>query len=110
MNIHVRLREEQEADIITWYEAQEDKSGAVREAIRAYMRLHNGDTQEAVVKAVVAGELARLPDVVAAAVREALAGYRFSDAVPEAGPGDEDPELAARLDAGLDEWFKDGDQ
>jgi len=76
---------------------------SLRELVREHLRLHNGDTQEAIVKAVVAGELARLPDLVAAAVRDALAGYRLADAnTPDVEPGAENPELAGRLDAELD--------
>jgi hypothetical protein len=52
----------------------------------------------------VARELARLPDVVAAVVREALAAYRLSP-MEEREPGAEDPELAARLDEQLDDLF-----
>lgn len=103
MIIHVRLSEGRDDDVITWYEAQVDKSAALRSVIREHVRLHNGDSQEAIVKSVVAGELARLPDVVAAAVRGALAGYRLADAnTPDVEPGAENPELAGRLDAELD--------
>lgn len=106
MIMHVRLREGRDDDLITWYEAQEDKSDAVRSAIRAHIRLHNGDTQEAIVKAVVAGELARLPDVVAQAVRESLSGYRLADVGDHyQEPEGEDPELAARLDEQLTDFF-----
>jgi len=105
--IHVRLKAGIDDDIKAWYEAQGSKTQAVKEAIRAATRLQNGDTQEAVVKAVVASELARLPDVVAGAVREALAAYRLPPTEVEREPGGEDPELAARLDAQLDEFFGD---
>jgi len=108
--IHVRLRDS-DADIETWYTAQTDKSKAVRDAIRAYVRLQNGASQEAVIKdaviAAMGGELARLPNLVAGAVRDALANYQLRPAQEQAAPGDEDPELAARLDAQLDEFFKD---
>ena len=102
--IRVRLREGKDDDIVAWYEHQEDRSEAVGRSIRAYMGLHNGDTQEAVVKETVVRELARLPDVVAVAVREALAGYQLAPAQARE-PGAEDPELAARLDAQLDDLF-----
>ncbi|MEA3342012.1 MAG: hypothetical protein U9R15_18770 [Chloroflexota bacterium] len=102
--IRVRLRASKDDDIATWYERQEDRSGAVRRAIRAYMRLHDGDAQEAVVRGAVVRELARLPDVVAVAVREALNGYQLTP-VQEREPGTEDPELATRLDAQLDDLF-----
>jgi len=103
--IHIRLRDGIDDDVTAWYEAQADKSEAVREAIRAAMRLQNGDTQEAVVKEVVARELARLPDVVACAVREALSSYRLAPAEADREPGAEDPELAARLDSQLEDFF-----
>jgi len=108
--IHVRLRDGKDDDIAAWYEAQEDKSAAVRKAIRTYLRLHNGETQEAVVREAVNRELARLPDVVAGAVRDALENvarpYEVAtwDDEPTA-PGAEDPEMAARLDAQLDDFF-----
>jgi hypothetical protein len=105
--IHVRLREGKEDDIAAWYEAQEDKSAAVRKALRTYLGLHNGETQEAVVREAVNRELARLPDVVAGAVREALENvarpYEMAD--EPTAPGAEDPEMAARLDAQLDDFF-----
>jgi hypothetical protein len=103
--IHVRLREGRDDDVATWYEAQDDRSEAVREAIRVYMRLQSDNTQEAVIKEAVARELARLPDVVACAVREALASYRLAPVELSREPGAEDPELAARLDAQLDDFF-----
>jgi len=89
-----------------WYDGLGDKSQAVRDALRAGIRVQNGATQEAIVKAAVARELARLPDIVAAAVREALAAYRFGSA-QEPEPGAEDPELAARLDEQLGAFFND---
>ncbi len=104
MIIHVRVREGVDDDIAAWYETQVEKSGAVRQAIRAHMQLQHGDTLEAMVRRVVACELARLPDVVAVAVRDALVGYQLAPA-QEREPGVEDPELAARLDAQLDDLF-----
>jgi hypothetical protein len=104
--IHVRLRDGKEDDIAAWYEAQEDKSAAVRKAIRTYLGLHNGETQEAVVREAVNRELARLPDVVARAVREALKNYEVMPLDGEStAPGAEDPEMASRLDAQLDDFF-----
>jgi Arc/MetJ-type ribon-helix-helix transcriptional regulator len=102
--IHVRLRKGKDDDIATWYEGQGDRSEAVREALRAYMRLHNGDTQEAAVRDVMVRELARLPEVVGSAVREALTGYQLSP-TEEREIGAENPELAARLDEQLDDLF-----
>ncbi len=103
MTIHVRLREGRDDDIAAWYEGQEDKSEAVRAALRTAMRLADV-AEEALIRETVARELARLPDVVAAVVRETLAAYRLAPAgEPELGT--EDPELAARLDAQLDDFF-----
>jgi len=108
MFINVRLRDGRDADIETWYIAQKDRSEAVREAIRAYVRLQNGESQRVVIRDAVitamGGELARLPDLVAGAVRDALAGYQLKLAQEQTTPGDEDPELAARLDAQLGDW------
>ena len=103
--LYLELKDGKDDDIAAWHRAQDDKSAAVRDAIRAAMRLQNGDTQEAIVKEAVALELARLPDVVASAVREALAAYRLAPAEADREPGAEDPELAARLDAQLDDFF-----
>ena len=106
MYIHVRLREGRDDDIAEWYEAQENKSGAVREAICAALRLQNGDTQEAIVREAVTRELSRLPDVVAAAVREALEKCNLTLATStEPVSDEEDPELAVRLDEQLDDFF-----
>lgn len=105
MIIHVRLRDRGDEDITTWYEAQEDKSAAVREAIRAYIRLQNGQGQEIAIREAVALAIAHLPGIVAEAVRDALAAYRLSPAQGVQPSGEEDPELAARLDAQLDDFF-----
>ncbi|RLC85663.1 MAG: hypothetical protein DRI79_11080 [Chloroflexi bacterium] len=99
--------DEKDADVLEWLATQTNKSAAIRGAIRAYMRLRNGDTQEAVIREAVARELARLPDVVAATVHNALAGYQLAFAPQREGTGEENPELAARLDAQLDELFAD---
>lgn len=106
--IHIRLREGTDDDVMAWYEAQGDKSQAVREAIRMVIRLQNGDSQEALVKDTVAHELARLPEIIATVVRDALAAYRLAPAESALAPGQEDPELAARLNEQLDVFFDDG--
>jgi hypothetical protein len=130
------LDDEKDADVLDWWNAQTNKSAALREAARFYMHLHaqRGDRQpvpgglpalacasrpgwpvlghrvegatgeEATgVLQALSLELTRLPDVVAAAVHNALAGYRLLR--DEGEPGEEDPELATRLDAQLDEFF-----
>ena len=103
--LHIRLREGRDDDIAAWYSAQDDKSEAVRKAIRAYIRSQNGESQEAAVRDAVTMALASLPVVVASAVREALANYQLAP-TPEREPGQENPELAARLDAKLDDFFE----
>lgn len=104
MFIHVRLREGTDDDLRDWYESQGDKSGAVREAIRAYIRMQNGESQETAIREAVATVTANLPFVVAEAVKEALANYQLSPMQERQAAGDEDPELAARLDAQIDDW------
>ncbi len=102
--IHLRLREGKDDDIADWYKSQIDRSEAVRIAIRTYMRLQVDGTQESVIKEAVAQGLAQLPDVVATAVQSALSQYRLAPATP-AAPGEEDPELAARLNEQIDSFF-----
>jgi hypothetical protein len=108
----VVLDDERHADILEWFNSQGNKSAAIRQAVRFYMRLQNGGRQQEATGDVTAEvlealslELARLPDVVAAAVHNVLAGYRLAAARDEGEPGEEDPELAIRLDAQLDEFF-----
>lgn len=126
MFINIRLRGGRDADIKNWYIAQEDRSEAVRTAIRAYIQSRSDKDQGAVIKDAVTTAIgsqetvvkdavttamsdgfARLPDLVAGAVRDALAGYQLKLAQEQAAPGDEDPELAARLDAQLDDFSND---
>ena len=126
MFINVRLRDGRDADIETWYIAQDDRSEAVRQAIRAYIQSQSNKSQEVIIKDAVTTAISsqetivkdavvmamsdgfdRLPDLVAGAVRDALAGYQLKLAQEQTTPGEEDPELAARLDAQLDEFFKD---
>ncbi len=102
--IHLRLREGKDDDIADWYTNQPDKSAAVREAIRARIRLgRNG--QDAIIRQAVAQGLAQLPDVVAAAVQSALAEYRLAPATASSGAEIEGPELAASLDEQLDSFL-----
>lgn len=101
MFIHVRLRDGADDDLKVWYESQGDKSGMVREALRAYIRLQNGKSQAAIIREAVAQATGQLPTIVAEAVREALAAYQLSPAQEPVVMGEENPELAARLDAQL---------
>jgi hypothetical protein len=106
MTIHVRLRPGQDDDIAAWYEAQNDKSRAIREAIRVYIKAQSGGGLETLVRQVVAQELARLPALVSAAVCEALESYQFVPAgVGSHHAADENPELASRLDEQIDSLF-----
>lgn len=108
--IRVRLRPGKDDDIAAWYEGQENRSEAVRRAIRAYIQHGGGVIDQKSPLEAISRELARLPDVVADAVRsvlpEALAAYCPSPSlIDEQNPGAEDPELAARLEAQLDDLF-----
>ncbi|MDW8069088.1 MAG: hypothetical protein RML46_09260 [Anaerolineae bacterium] len=98
----ITFDEERDADLLAWLDGQANQSAAVRAALRAYIRLNNGEGREATVKEVVEAVLLVLRETVAAAMMEALANYRIPVAAEY--DGDEDPELAARLDAQLEEW------
>jgi len=104
--IHVLLREDADSDIATWYDAQADKSEAVREALRLAIQVGKNGGQEAAVKDAVADALQRyLPDLVSAAVGRALASYRLAPAEQDStGDVDEQERARARalLRAGLD--------
>ncbi|MEA3375123.1 MAG: hypothetical protein U9R72_02840 [Chloroflexota bacterium] len=110
--IHVRLRVGRDDDIARWYKAQPNKSQAIREAVRAYIDVQEGNGKrgkmremvESVVREVVADELRRLPDATASVVRDVLneCGVDRGEACEAGG---EDAELAARLDEQLDVFF-----
>ena len=109
MIIHVRLRPGVDDGIAAWYEQQGDKSNCVRKAIRSYIE-HGDGNADAVALADIVGmavqtALGDLQAMVKAAVREALSSYQLTLAASQAQGSAEDPELAARLDAGLDEFF-----
>lgn len=97
------LDSERDADILAWLEDQASKSAALRAAARAYIRLSNGEGQEATARSAVETVLPALRETVMAAVREVLENYRIP-VVAECN-GEENPELAARLDAQLEEFF-----
>ncbi len=99
--IHLRLREGKDDDIADWYSKQPDRSAAVRDAIRAQIRLGQSG-QDAIIRQAVAQGLAQLPDVVASAIQSALAEYRLAPAAASSGAEVEDPELAASLDEQLE--------
>jgi len=78
----------------------------VREAIRLYIRAQSGDHLEAVVQQAVSQELAQLPALISAAVREVLESYQFASSASSSHPApDENPELANRLDEQIDLFF-----
>ena len=100
----ITLDEERDADILAWLDNQPNQSAAMRAAVRAYIRLNNGAGREETVREAVEAVLPDLRETVMAAVREALANYR----IPVAEyAGEEDPELAAILDAQLGEFFEE---
>jgi hypothetical protein len=103
--LHIRLREGRDDDLAAWYDAQDDKSQAVRDALRAAIRQDGADDQEAIIRQAVARELGCLPDVIAAAVRDTLEAYDLTARPQEPNGGDVDAELAARLDGQLDDFF-----
>lgn len=106
MHVHVRLREGKDDDIRAWYQALDDKSEAVRDALRVYVRMESLDPQQAGIQEVIAQEFARLPDVISAAVHEALSAHQLTISDSGTGPIGEDPALAARLDEQLDDFFR----
>ena len=104
MIIHVRLRPVLDDDVAAWYSEQADKSDCVRRAIRSYIE-HNDTADAAALFEMVQRAVGDLQATVRAAVREALSSYRL--ALADQGQGQEDPDLAARLDAGLDRFFEE---
>jgi len=101
--IHVLLREVVDADIATWYEAQGDKSQAIREALRLAIQIGQNGGQGAAVEDAVADVLQRyLPDLVSAAVGKALVGYRLAQVERGEDDADERARALATLKAGLD--------
>jgi len=109
--IHVRLRPGVDDGIAAWYEQQGDKSNCVRQVILSQIEREQGDGNADaaaladVVGAAVQAAMGDLQTMVKAAVREALSSYQLTLAASQAQGSAEDPELAARLDAGLDEFF-----
>ena len=103
------LDDQRDRDLLDWLDEQPNKSGSLRDAVRAYRPPAGGAgpapaTGQAAI-AALRDELARLPDVVAEAVRETLAAYRLAPTPPSREPSAEDPELAARLDNQLTAFF-----
>ena len=93
--------DERHADIMDWLSNQANKSSAIRDAIRAQIRLGQSG-QDMVIRQAVSEGLAQLPNVVASAVQSALSEYQLSPAMASREAGIEDPELAASLDEQLE--------
>jgi hypothetical protein len=104
--IQVRLRPGKDDDLIDWYIHQADRSGAVREAIRAWLQQQDDCLQGA---ALVRQELARLPELVTTTLHTVLADVQLNGmSGKEAHPAvNENAELASRLDTQLDNFFED---
>jgi len=101
--IHVLLREGVDDDVAAWYDAQSDKSQAVREALRLAIQVGTNGGRDSAVKEAVAEVLQRyMPDLVSAAVSRALASYRLVSA-EQANEGDADEQERARARALLNE-------
>jgi len=103
--IHALVRKGIDDDIAAWYNAQKDKSEAIRELVRLAIQAGKNGGREAAVKEAVAETLQQyLPDLVSAAVGRALASYRLAPAEQASGDVDEQERARARalLRAGLD--------
>lgn len=86
--IHIRLRPGHDDDLAAWYEAQVDKSKAVRSLLRAGLK-H---------KQEVALEL-RLPGMIKAMIHDALAGFKLHPAGEgEDSGGPENAVLGSKVD------------
>jgi hypothetical protein len=125
--IQARLRRGKDDAIAEWLEAQENKSAAIRRALRGHIRREGSEREETValiaeavvgrmvqampealeaaVRAAVAAELDNLQEIVDSAVREALDRRELRVRVDQ--PGGEDPELAAQVDRQLNAFFDD---
>jgi len=84
--IHVRLNGTRDQDIIAWLDAQENKTYAVKAAIRA-----------AIEDKPAAIDLSAIRTVFEAVLDERLTGLALTKSAGP--PHGEDPELAGRLDA-----------
>ena len=96
MFIHALVRKGIDDDIAAWYNAQKDKSEAIRELVRLAIQADKNGGQEAAVKKAVAEVLQQcLPDLVSAAVSRAMASYRLAPA-EQANEGDADEQERER--------------
>ncbi|MBN1813652.1 MAG: hypothetical protein JXA14_17565 [Anaerolineae bacterium] len=88
--LNMRLHDERDRDIVAWLDAQEDKTAAIKAAIRAAMS--NGHSQEP-----TAVDLGAIRAVLEAVLDERLSGLALeADRPPRKG---EDSDVAAKLDA-----------
>jgi len=104
--IRVRLRPGKDDDIAAWYNGRENKSRAVREAIRRYIEQEDCQGDGRPVQEMAATILDALYDTVSAAVEEALSRYDLSAGADreEEGAGMA-AEMAAEIDAQLEGFF-----
>ncbi len=98
---HVCSERRKRHRILHWLSGQTNKIVAIREEIRAQIRLRQSG-QDTVIQQAVAQELAQLPNVVAAAVQSGLAKYQLTLATASREARIGDPELAASLDEQLE--------
>jgi hypothetical protein len=125
--VQARLRPGKDDAIAEWLKAQENKSAAIRRALRGHIRRQSGEQEETValvaeavvrrmvrampealeaaVRAAVAAKLDNLQKVVDSAVREALDGRELKVGTDQSSG--EDPELAAQVDRQLSAFFND---
>lgn len=96
---------ERDADLLAWLKSKPNRSAVIRDALRRAMEAEtDGDPARVVTEAVnaaLADTLARLPSLVANAVRDALASYSLTPA-REAPEWKEPPTAAANLDGLLE--------
>ena len=91
--LHIRLHDRTDRDIIDWLDSQQDKTAAVKNAIRAALGNIPG-TEPAIV------DLGAIRAVFEAVLDERLQSLVWVGGAEDPRcPANEDPELAARLDA-----------
>ena len=98
-HIHVRLYEDNDGDIIKWLSEQENKTQAVKAAIRADI---GGDVHQVDAPQVDAPEVTLVAiraTIEAALDQRMLCGAIAASGGSDDGPQGEDPELAAKLDS-----------
>ena len=91
--LHIRLNDETDQDILAWLDAQNDKTAAVKTALRAMMA--GGAPQSEAAEM----DLCAIRAVFETVLDERLGGLTVVGSDSGAGgPSEEDTELAAKLD------------